>query len=474
MLLKIIFRLFLLSLSITTVANGVPRDTLPSSVNFETRHGILTSSNGIPFWTRGNNSQRFKPENQNLLFTSLFLKKESAPSKRADILFGLELMGAASKKFSGSVIQSYVGASYSKFIFTMGIKEETFGLSNEVLGFGNLVNGTNARPISKISIQSNGWIPLVGSYISVKGYLAHGWLEKNRYQSKALLHQKYLYFKFQAKSLPAELNFGITHNAHWGGANAQSQTSQPADIRDFFKVFTASKAGENGLQTDQINAIGNHLGTWDMSSKFQLGHHLDLTNYIQWLWEDGSGLKPKNWNAGVYGLSLNSNKAIIINHLGVEYINTTNQGGSLTGDGAGPDDYLNNSVYKSGWTYRNQVIGSPIFLLFNSSSQLPNRIKNVIEGLSIYARGTINDIRYGASFREFYNSGNKTDLIYPALTVKSISSFGEYHLKKRQHILFQVEYNWSNFMEPTIGFRFEFKKDLSLIFAKKTKQTTYY
>jgi hypothetical protein len=474
MLLKIIFGLLLTSIPISTVAKYIQRDTIPYGVNLEIRQGILVSTSGVPFWTRGNNSQRFKTENPNLLFTNLILKKEKDPKKTTGIFYGLELMSTSSKKISGSIIQTYIGATYSKFIFTAGTKEESFGLSQEDLGFGNLVNGTNARPIPKISIQTNGWIPLVRSFISAKAYLAHGWLEKNRYQSEALLHQKYLYFKFQKKSLPVEFNFGITHNAQWGGKNIQNQTRQPSGITDFLRVFTASKGGEKALVTDQMNAIGNHLGTWDLLTKFHLSKHLDLTNYIQWLWEDGSGLKPKNWNSGIYGVALNSHNPKIINQIGFEYVNTTNQGGSLTGNGSGPDDYLNNGVYQNGWTYQSQVIGSPIFLIVSSPNQTPNRIRNVIEGQSIFIKGEVKEINYGLSYRDFHNFGNKTEPIEPSLIIKSISSFLSYDLKAGNQILFQVEYNWGNFMKSTIGFRFEFKKDLGSLIQKKTSQIPYY
>ncbi|KYG82586.1 capsule assembly Wzi family protein [Roseivirga echinicomitans] len=439
-----------------------PNDSIKESHSFVVKQGLISSTNGtLPFWMQGNNSQRFKNGERNFVYSSLFFTKDISKTNNLNYFYGMEWSGVTSDKVYGSLIQNYIGLSYSSFIFTVGQKEELLGY-NPVLGFGNLVNGNNSRPIPKLSLQTRDWFPLIRSFLSVKGYMAHGWLEADRHQSGALLHEKYLHFKFKTESLPIQFNFGITHNVQWGGQNRQNNLKQPTGFSNFMRILLASKGNDNALDTDKINALGNHLGTWDLLLKITINENWSIENYIQWLWEDGSGLKPKNWNAGTYGLSINQIDELgFLSKIGVEIVNTSNQGGSLSGLGAGPDNFLNNSVYRNGWTYNNQLIGSPIFLIINPENSLGNTINNVISGLSLYSQGHIRNFKYTLSFRKFVNSGTKHIPLNTALELSSIALNTCINIKK-SNLLIGTEYNWGNYAPPHISFRVEFQKEITL------------
>ncbi|WP_157716564.1 capsule assembly Wzi family protein [Roseivirga ehrenbergii] len=438
----------------------IPSDSIQKTHTLKLNQGLITtSSRELPFWMEGNNSNRFKKRDANFIYGGLLLNKDANKRGALDYFYGIEWLGTLSGKSNGSFIQNYIGVSYSRLLFTLGQKEEFIGY-NSTLGFGNLVNGNNARPIPKFSIQTQDWFPLIKSFVSIKGYIAHGWLEANRFQRNSFLHQKYLHFKFHPKNVPVQFNFGITHNAQWGGRNGSFK--QPTEIKDFMRIMIASKGGEGALETDKLNALGNHLGTWDLQIKAGISDNWSVTNYIQWLWEDGSGLKPKNWNAGVYGFSLNQiNKSGIVNQLGVEIVNTTNQGGSLDGIGSGPDNFLNNGVYRSGWTYHNQVIGSPIFLILNPENTQGNTINNVITGLSLYSQGRIQNLQYTLSFRQFVNTGTKFEPL-PAPTEHNSIALNTGINIKNNKLLVGSEYNWGNYSSKNWGFKVEFQKEIVL------------
>ncbi|WP_323757937.1 capsule assembly Wzi family protein [Roseivirga sp.] len=462
MLTKIILILFALFYGPFLYGFQYSNDSIQKSHTLVVKQGLISSTNGsVPFWMRGNNSQRFKNGEANFVYSNLFLNKDIGRTNNLNYFYGIEWSGIASDKEYGNLIQNYIGLSYSSFIFTVGQKEEFFGY-NPALGFGNLVNGNNSRPIPKLSLQTRDWFPLISSFLSVKGYIAHGWLEADRYQSGALLHEKYLHFKFNTESLPIQFNFGITHNAQWGGQNRENNLRQPTGFSNFMRILLASKGGRNALDTDKINALGNHLGTWDLLLKINISENWTIESYIQWLWEDGSGLKPKNWNAGVYGFSINQIDELgSLNKLGVEIVNTSNQGGSLSGLGAGPDNFLNNSVYRNGWTYNSQLIGSPIFLIINPENTLSNTINNVITGLSFYSQGHIRNFKYTLSFRQFVNFGRKHIPLNTALELSSVALNTSINIKKN-NLLIGTEYNWSNYAPPHIGFRVEFQKEIML------------
>tara|TARA_R110000823_G_scaffold284631_1_gene402752 strand:+ start:55594 stop:56988 length:1395 start_codon:yes stop_codon:yes gene_type:complete len=462
MLLKKVFTVFLVLYTQSLLGFQLQNDsTRYSHALTLTQGGITSSKDTLPFWMQGNNSQRFRSGESNFIYSNLHLRKKISSKENLDYFYGVEWIGSVSGDVSGRFIQNYFGISYSNFLFTFGQKDEFFGNNNN-LGFGNLINGNNARPIPKFSIQTRNWLPIFSSFLSVKGYIAHGWFEANRYQSNAFLHQKYLHFKFHPKNVPAEFSFGITHNAQWGGKNNQSNISQPTGFKDFIRIMMASKGGDGALETDKLNALGNHLGTWDLQIKAAISDKWHVTNYIQWLWEDGSGLKPKNWNAGVYGFSLNQiDKSGIVNQLGVEIVNTTNQGGSLNGVGAGPDDFLNNGVYRNGWTYKNQIIGSPIFLIINPENAQGNKINNVVTGLSFYSQGCIQNLRYTLSFRQFVNHGAKVKPLSTPIELTSVALSTLINIKNNK-LLVGSEYNWGNYSSKNLGFKVEFQKEIIL------------
>lgn len=459
MLLKKAFTVFLVLYTQSLLGFQLQNDSTQYSHVLTLTQGGITSSKGtLPFWMQGNNSQRFRSGEPNFIYSNLHLRKKISSKENLDYFYGVEWIGSVSGDVSGRFIQNYFGISYSNFLFTFGQKDEFFGNNNN-LGFGNLINGNNARPIPKFSIQTRDWLPIFSSFLSVRGYIAHGWFEANRYQSNAFLHQKYLHFKFHPKNVPAEFSFGITHNAQWGGKNIRSNISQPTGFRNFMRILTASKGANDALDTDKLNALGNHLGTWDFQVKVNLGNDWQLANYIQWLWEDGSGLKPKNWNAGIYGFSINqTHKLGVVGELGFELVNTSNQGGSLDGIGSGPDNFLNNSVYRNGWTYNNQIIGSPIFLILNPENKEGNTINNVVKGLSIYSQGHIRNVKYNLSFRQFENSGTKFNPLESSIKLSSLALNGSFSLVKSR-ILIGTEYNWGSY-SSNLGFRIEFQKDI--------------
>lgn len=128
----------------------------------------------------------------------------------------MELFSSASSQGAfGRIIQANAGLEVVDYILSAGLDEEIFGLNDSTLSLGALYYGNNALPIPKIRWQTNGWVdsPILSTVFSFKAYLAHGWMEKNRFQSSALLHQKYLYGRAQFFNKKLSLIAGLHHNA---------------------------------------------------------------------------------------------------------------------------------------------------------------------------------------------------------------------------------------------------------------------
>ena len=134
----------------------------------------------------------------------------------------------------------------------------------------------------------------------------------------------------------------MQHIAQWGGVNTLNEDLvQPNSWTDYLRIFIGASGDENALQTDQNNALGNHLGNFELMVSFDFGK---------------------------FGFQINLKEKSLIDGLLFEALNTTDQDAlRQIDDGVGgeylePDSFFNNGVYQSGWTYKGRVVGSPSFL----------------------------------------------------------------------------------------------------------------
>ncbi len=426
---------------------------------------VASSSSNVPFWMLGNNSQRLVSGMPTQIYSSIFAYKEGGNNK-LDYHYGFEAIGNFNGNTRTQVIQSYIGINYDGFLLTLGKRERTTNsLFSEELGFGNLINGNNALPIPKIMIETNGWVkfPFLHKNLSYRGSFSHGWFEEDRYQSGAFLHEKSLHFSIHSTAKNIELQFGLTHNAQWGGQNLTAETRQPTGLMNFIRILTASSGGNDATGSDQLNALGNHLGTWDLNGKVRIGNW-SLSNYWQFLWEDSSGLTPFNWRDGKVGITLkSSDHSSLVNTFNLEIIRTNDQDADKIGkDGIPifePDNFLNNSAYQYGWSYQGAVIGSPVFLLLDPEIASVSRIKNMVNAYSITLGGNISGLHYLFSFRNLTNGGTRFEKIEPKLSIKS-AIFGLSAPIKNGSFMVKAEYDWGNYLGKNFGLQFEYSIDL--------------
>jgi len=147
----------------------------------------------------------------------------------------------------------------------------------------------------------------------------------------------------------------------------------------------------------------------------QLNYTAEKTNlsfYYSHLFEDGSGMEFQNWMDGLYGFMIDLKKPTApVTHILTEFTYTKNMSGANPPDqgydengdkihGRGLDNYFNNGVYSSGWTYFGRTIGSPYF---TTQPVDENGITNgVITGdnrfmaFNIGLKGNLNHLKYKA------------------------------------------------------------------------------
>jgi len=259
----------------------------------------------------------------------------------------------------------YAKARLSVFDLVIGARKEQLGNQDSSLSCGGFLFSRNARPMPKVTVGIEHFtpVPFTNGYLEVKGAISHGWFTDNIYVSNLLLHHKYLYARIGGR-LPVHIQYGIDHVAQWGGVTPDFQ--QPKGFSDFVDIFFGRSGGKNALETDQINALGNHIVSQSMRLDANIWD-FKVSGYWQNLSEDG----PIRviWNSmtirdGLWGFTIRNSKIPFIKGLLYEYLNTSDQSGPYHDkDGliyGGTDNYLNNGVYQNGWSYFSRTIGTPL------------------------------------------------------------------------------------------------------------------
>ncbi len=118
----------------------------------------------------------------------------------------------------------------------------------------------------------------------------------------ARLHHKG--FKFVYRPNPDfEMKAGIRHFAQWAGDSPESG-QQPDGFSDYIKVITGREGGENAVGGDQVNVLGNHLGTYELEIRKRLSPEMQLNFIYNHMFEDGTGSRFANFPDGRYGVFL--------------------------------------------------------------------------------------------------------------------------------------------------------------------------
>lgn len=291
---------------------------------------------------------------------------------------------------------------------TAGIHSFYIGAGDSQLTSGSLLISNNAHPIPRISIGIDNWTAFPGlfGYFEFKGGISHGWLnDNNSFVKGTLFHHKFVGGRLGGK-LPVNISYEFHHVAQWGG-----YSSRYGDLgNDFAAFMNAFLEREGGTSSNEkLNAQGNHIGFQQLALDVK-GDGWKVTAYWQYINEDGPtkiigfGMNNKD---GLWGVNVTQTRWPYISGFTYEYLHTTDQSGPFHDrDGCvygGNDNYFNNSIYRQGWTYYGNIIGSPFLSLDN------NRVSAHFAGV----RGDIFGFRYRviesiATYYGTYNNPSRT------------------------------------------------------------------
>jgi hypothetical protein len=238
---------------------------------------------------------------------------------------------------------------------------------------GNLMWSNNSRPLPRIELASNGFIPFFfwKDWFSLKFEYEENFLTDKRYVDGGQLHHKNLFFRAKLSKSWC-LTAGIDHWTYWGGTSPT--LGELPGFEDYPRYILGKSGSSDAPMTDQMNVSGNSLGMYVIEVKKEYNNSA-FTFYYNHPFEDHSGMDFVNWEDGLWGIHIErKNCKAWLTDFVYEYMNTMNQSGPYhqipdptpedpnNRSGLGRDNYFSHSVYHSSHTYYERMMGTPLYI----------------------------------------------------------------------------------------------------------------
>lgn len=320
------------------------------------------SGKQTPFWAKMNRLGLDASIDNNPL-TTLAISSTQSLRSHWRVIGGLEGTFFGSKAVA--IPEVYLGIAAKGFLAVLGRNKFQLGEHYTPLSLGSMIVGSNALPIPRISFSIPDYkiVGLKNISLKIKGGISNGWLDKGIYEIAPNLHEKWFYISYEHQKFIGHL--GLVHEAVWGG-ETKTFGPQPDSFQDFIRVFFLLSGSSSATGHEITNALGNHLGMWDLGLWMNHSSH-KVHFYVQHPFEDESGARwLLNYPDGLWGISIHSkNRKTILTDIVLEVLYTMHQSGAkeVSDSTYGWDDYYNNYLYRGGWVYKEKVIVNAMFTL---------------------------------------------------------------------------------------------------------------
>ncbi|MFC4633327.1 capsule assembly Wzi family protein [Dokdonia ponticola] len=418
------------------------------------------SSEELPFWTYTNRYGRLSQETNGLVYA--FAKADYEITPNSSLSFFAS--GVARDGIDPNIQRAELYAMFkNKWInITLGSKDFTDD-TNELSSIRrNILFSSNTRALPGLLIQNAAPIKIVKN-LSFDAAIAHYSLNDDRFVENARVHYKNLFFNWDINS-QSSLRIGLQHVAQWAGSSPL-RGEQPDGFSDFVKIFFGRGGGEEASFSDQVNVLGNHMGSYSINYKRKLSNALDIDVYYQTLFEDRSGIELNNFPDGVWGLQINRNDSKLMKGVLYEYIQTVSQSGrprAVQNDGqqSGGDNYFINGTYLSGWTYEGRTIGLPFITINSLDEDGDFIINNRTKAHHLGVLGSFWKLDYTLKLTYVENLGSYRDPITPKDTF--VYSYFQAKLPTQKYGTFSLEIgadfneDRDTFFGGGLGYRYTF------------------
>jgi len=321
--------------------------------------GIYSTNNASPFWFYSNQNGLLDEESNFLGVASA----EATFTKNRFLNFEAGISYYYSDGIENELKRNQIYLKYyNKYIQAIvGAKNPEIKLNGLSTSNQNFLFSGNSRSLPGLLVEANNPFPIFKT-LTVDWGIGHYELNDDRFVDETMVHYKRFGLNWVINK-KHKITARFQHYAQWGGTSPISG-KQPDSFTDFIDIFFARGGGEEAGPGDQRNALGNHLGSYFLEYELE-SKIASFSFYHDHPFEDGSGSSFKNFPDGIWGVLLNLKNSKYFNPFIYEYVDTTNQSGAS--GVSGRDNYFNNKLYKSGWTYDGRTIGNPFISVPNNS-----------------------------------------------------------------------------------------------------------
>lgn len=156
----------------------------------------------------------------------------------------------------------------------------------------------------------------------------------------------------------------------------------PTGVKEFFNVLIPGKGGDDTPWGDQVNILGNHVGSWNIALSYYL-NDWKFRGYYEHFFDDHSQMffEYGRWKDGHIGLEVTLPHNRWVSTFVWEGLATKDQTGPMLYDGfaghfseyqiSAKDNYYNNYYYQS-WQHWGMGMGNPLLPapLYNEDGSL--------------------------------------------------------------------------------------------------------
>ena len=350
--------------------------TAQTETHYKVSNATLISSANQPIWLWANNDGKIMAENNFLNLTDVNLSGiHNINNSNFRISAGTDLVaGLGNKSQYFQLNELFAGFNLKGWELKGGLWVDEMQFGGLSTSNGNIARSRNARPHPKIGLLLTDYKPLpwIGKYIMFKGEYEEGWLNDDRYVMNTHLHHKSFYLKFNF-SENFDLQGGLEHYVMWGGTSQNEKVGKlPTSLNAYLKYISGQSGNNEFSASDQKNVAGNQYGTYQFLFTYRFTGWKASLN-ISHPFDDLSGMNLRNWRDNLLGIHISANnRGRLITDFIYEFTDTRNQSartdslyywheGSQTWRKEEYDNYYNHGVYRSGATYQQLAMISPLF-----------------------------------------------------------------------------------------------------------------
>lgn len=319
--------------------------------------GMASTEEDLPFWMVHNQRGRILEDSN---FAGWITARSQYTFKNNSVLeIGAGILGREGSGDNLFVDELYGHYETKFWSFTAGRKQQEELYNGLSASNRSILWSLNARPLPGLQLKTTRPVFLLKNF-GFEAEWAEYLMDDERFVDNTRLHHKSFQLVYSTTDKDFRITAGIQHFAQWGG-DSPVFGEQPTGVEDYLRIVTGREGGTNAVGGDQQNALGNHIGGYELLVKKTFSK-FKVELFYNHLFEDGSGSRLGNTPDGRYGVFIDRmEKEAWINSLVYEFYYTKHQSHTTSGAHIS-DDYFNNYSYRSGWTYHNLVIGAPFFL----------------------------------------------------------------------------------------------------------------